>query len=282
MKVYSSISALQEHILSLKLDGKTIGFVPTMGALHYGHISLVSSAITQCDITIVSIFVNPTQFNNSNDLVNYPRTLEADIELLSTINSDIVFAPSVEEMYPEKNESIRLDLGNLADVMEGKFRPGHFDGVVNVVSRLFEIVQPDKAFFGLKDFQQVSVIRFMTNALKLPIEIIACPTLREDSGLAMSSRNMRLSEVQKKDSLIIFNSLCFAKDIASNLSPESVKLKVIDFFKKGGLTLEYFEIVNPITLESLTSEWVPNATACIVAFCGEVRLIDNMNLKAQD
>ena len=282
MKVYSTISALQEHVSKLKLEGKTIGFVPTMGALHYGHISLVSSAITQCDITIVSIFVNPTQFNNPEDLHNYPRTLESDIELLSTIDCDIVFAPSVKEMYPEKSVSIQLDLGNLAEVMEGKFRPGHFDGVVNIVSRLFEIVKPDKAFFGLKDFQQVSVIRFMTNFLKLPIQIIACPTLREVSGLAMSSRNMRLSETQKEDSLIIFNSLCLGKEIANNQTPDEVKAKVIEFFKKGKLILEYFEIVNPITLESLTSQWVPNATACIVAFCGDVRLIDNMNLKIQD
>lgn len=278
MKVYSTISALQEHVSLLKSEGKTIGFIPTMGALHYGHISLVSSAINQCDITIVSIFVNPTQFNNSADLINYPRTLDSDINLLSEIDCDIVFAPNVEEMYPEKSESIQLDLGILAEVMEGKFRPGHFNGVVNVVSRLFDCVKPDKAFFGLKDFQQVSVIRFMTNYLQLPIEIVACPTLREDSGLAMSSRNMRLSENEKEDALIIYKSLSLAKELALNYSPIEVKSKIIDFFKKGKLILEYFEIVNPITLESLETDWISGSTACIVAYCGDVRLIDNMKL----
>ncbi len=280
MKVYSKISALQEHIAFLKSEGKTIGFVPTMGALHYGHISLVSSAISQCDITVVSIFVNPTQFNNLDDLSNYPRKLEADINLLSEIDCDIVFAPEVVEMYPEKSMAVDLDLdlGILAKVMEGKFRPGHFRGVVNIVSRLFECVKPDKAFFGLKDFQQVSVIRYMTNYFHLPVEIIACPTLRELSGLAMSSRNTRLSLSQKEDALIIYKSLILAKELATTNSPNSVKNKIRDFFQKGNLVLEYFEIVNPVTLESLEGDWVSGATACIVAYCGEVRLIDNMEL----
>ena len=278
MKVYSDIIALQEYISFIKSEGKTIGFVPTMGALHYGHISLVSSAMSQCDITIVSIFVNPTQFNNTDDLLKYPRTLEADVELLSTINCDVVFAPSVEEMYPKNRDSIQLDLGNLANLMEGKFRPGHFDGVVDVVSRLFEIVKPTKAFFGLKDFQQVSVINFMTKKLNLPVEIVACPTLREDSGLAMSSRNMRLSELGKKDALHIYRSLSLAKELASNFSPFEVKEKVINYFKEGKLELEYLEIVNPTTLESLNTEWVDGSTACIVAYCGDVRLIDNLKL----
>ena len=280
MKVYSKISALQEDIAYLKSEGKTIGFVPTMGALHYGHISLVSSAISQCDITVVSIFVNPTQFNNLDDLSNYPRKLEADIYLLSEIDCDIVFAPEVVEMYPEKSMAVDLDLdlGILAKVMEGKFRPGHFRGVVNIVSRLFECVKPDKAFFGLKDFQQVSVIRYMTNYFHLPVEIIACPTLRELSGLAMSSRNTRLSLSQKEDALIIYKSLILAKELATTNSPNSVKNKIRDFFQKGNLVLEYFEIVNPVTLESLEGDWVSGATACIVAYCGEVRLIDNMEL----
>jgi pantoate--beta-alanine ligase len=278
VKVYSTISSIQKQISVLKSEGKTIGFIPTMGALHYGHISLVKSATSQCDITVVSIFVNPTQFNNSNDLLNYPRTLEADVELLSEIDCDIVFAPNVAEMYPENSFPIQLELGNLANVMEGKYRPGHFDGVVTVVNRLFEIVKPDKAFFGLKDFQQVSVIRFMTKSLQLPVEIIACPTLREQSGLAMSSRNMRLSETDKKDSLIIYEALKLAKELAKNSSPDGVKNKTIEFFNKGKLKLEYFEIVNPNTLESLEKEWVSSATACVVAYCGEVRLIDNMKL----
>lgn len=269
---------MQEHVSSLKSEGKSIGFVPTMGALHYGHISLVSQAMNQCDITIVSIFVNPTQFNNSDDLVKYPRTLDADIELLKGINCDIVFAPSVDEMYPKNSSSIQLDLGKLGSVMEAKFRPGHFDGVVNVVNRLFEIVKPNKAFFGLKDFQQVAVIRFMTKQLNLPIEIIACPTLREETGLAMSSRNMRLSKEQKEDALQIFRSLSLAKKLAPDHSPLEVKKAVTNYFQQGKLKLEYFEIVDPNTLESLDSKWENGATACIVAFCDDVRLIDNMEL----
>ncbi len=278
MKVYNKISELQEHISKLKSEGKTVGFIPTMGALHYGHISLVSLGMRQCDVTVVSIFVNPTQFNNPDDLLKYPRTLESDVALLSSINCDIVFAPTVEEMYPKNRKAIQLDLGNLANLMEGKFRPGHFDGVVDVVSRLFEIVNPTKAFFGLKDFQQVSVIRFMTSKLNLPVEIIACPTLRETSGLAMSSRNMRLSETEKEDALHIYKSLLLAKELSASNSPLEVKEKAIEFFETGKLKLEYLEIVDPITLESLTSEWVAGATACIVAYCGEVRLIDNLQL----
>ncbi len=278
MKVYNKISELQEHISKLKSEGKTVGFIPTMGALHYGHISLVSLGMCQCDVTVVSIFVNPTQFNNPDDLLKYPRTLESDVALLSSINCDIVFAPTVEEMYPKNRKAIQLDLGNLANLMEGKFRPGHFDGVVDVVSRLFEIVNPTKAFFGLKDFQQVSVIRFMTSKLNFPVEIIACPTLRETSGLAMSSRNMRLSETEKEDALHIYKSLLLAKELSASNSPLEVKEKAIEFFETGKLKLEYLEIVDPITLESLTSEWVPGATACIVAYCGEVRLIDNLQL----
>ena len=278
MKVYSTISALQEHVSSLKSEGKTVGFVPTMGALHYGHISLVSSAINQCDVTIVSIFVNPTQFNNPDDLLKYPRNLEADIEMLSTINCAIVFAPSVEEMYPENSVSVELDLGTIGTVMEAEFRPGHFNGVVNVVKRLFEIVKPDKAFFGLKDFQQVAVVRFMTNYFKLPVEIVACPTLREESGLAMSSRNLRLSEQEKEDALHIFRSLTLAKKLSENHPPSEVKKAVINYFNQGNLKLEYFEIVHPLTLVSLKDEWTEGATGCIVAFCGDVRLIDNMEL----
>lgn len=278
MKVYNKISELQEHISKLKSEGKTVGFIPTMGALHYGHISLVSLGMCQCDVTVVSVFVNPTQFNNPDDLLKYPRTLESDVALLSSINCDIVFAPTVEEMYPENRKAIRLDLGNLANLMEGKFRPGHFDGVVDVVSRLFEIVNPTKAFFGLKDFQQVSVIRFMTSKLNLPVEIIACPTLRETSGLAMSSRNMRLSETEKEDALHIYKSLLLAKELSASNSPLEVKEKAVEFFETGKLKLEYLEIVDPKTLESLTSEWVLGATACIVAYCGQVRLIDNLQL----
>lgn len=279
MKVYSKTSDLKNVIQDVKAQGKTIGFVPTMGALHNGHISLVNSSENQCDVTIVSIFVNPTQFNNIEDLNNYPRTLEKDIELLNkSTNCNILFCPSFSEVYPENFEKSKLDLGLLEHVMEGKHRPGHFEGVVNVVKRLFEIVEPNKAFFGLKDFQQVAVIKYMTKAFSLPVEIIACPTLRETSGLAMSSRNQRLSENDKENALIIYRTLLHAKKLSSNFTPKEVIEKSISFFKNGNLKLEYFEIVNPLTLESLNENWEQGSTACIVAYCGEVRLIDNLQL----
>ena len=279
MKVYSKTSDLKNVINNVKAQGKTIGFVPTMGALHNGHISLVNTSEEQCDITIVSIFVNPTQFNNIEDLNNYPRTLEEDIKLLEkSTNCDILFSPSFTDVYPEDFQKSKLNLGLLENVMEGKHRPGHFEGVVNVVKRLFEIVEPTKAFFGLKDFQQVAVIKYMTKAFSLPVEIMACPTLRETSGLAMSSRNQRLSENEKEEALIIHKTLLKAKELSSTCTPREVIEKSISFFEKGNLKLEYFEIVNPLTLESLDENWTEGSTACIVAYCGEVRLIDNLQL----
>jgi len=279
VKVYSKISDLQTELIAAQKKGLKIGFVPTMGALHPGHISLVQQSQKQCDITVVSIFVNPTQFNNPDDLDKYPRTLDSDLKLLEDVGCHFVFTPSVEEIYPENHQEIQLDLGFLAKTMEGKFRPGHFDGVVNVVYRLFEIVKPNKAFFGLKDFQQVAVIKFMVEQLNVPIEIVACPTLRENEGLAMSSRNMRLSDQNKKEALVLYKTLEFAKSLkSSNKTPKEVQTLSIDYFNKSELELEYFEIVNPLTLESLQNEWVDDATACIVAYCDGVRLIDNLQL----
>jgi len=279
VKVYSTISELQDALNLLKKNGAKIGFVPTMGALHNGHISLVKESNNQCDITIVSIYVNPTQFNNSSDLEHYPRTLEQDLLLLEKENCDIVFTPSNEEIYPNNFDKISLNLGQLAEIMEGKFRPGHFEGVVNVVYRLFDIVKPNKAFFGLKDFQQVAVIKYMVKELNLPVEIIPCPTLREDGGLAMSSRNLRLTEQDKANALILFKTLDFAKSLKKQgRSPREVQKEAVTFFKTSNLELEYFEIVDPLTLTSLENEWVNNSTACIVAYCNDVRLIDNLEL----
>ena len=278
MEVYNTIETLQNHISNAKMEGKSIGFVPSMGALHLGHISLVHKAKKVCDIVLVSIYVNPTQFNNPDDLLKYPRTLESDLELLSKSECDIVFAPSNDEIYPADLTKITLDLGTLNGVMEDALRPGHFNGVVNVVYRLFDIVKPSKAFFGLKDFQQVAVIKYMTNHFNLPIEIIPCPTIRESSGLAMSSRNLRLDNHQKEAALIIFKTLNLAKELAQNLTPNEVKAKTIEFFKSGELLIEYIEIVHPLTLVSLTDKWIEGATMCIAAFCGEVRLIDNKQI----
>lgn len=279
MKVYSTISELKKALNLLKKDGAKIGFVPTMGALHNGHLSLVKESNNQCDITVVSVYINPTQFNNSSDLEHYPRTLEKDLSLLERENCNIVFTPSDNEIYPDNFEKISLDLGQLTEIMEGKFRPGHFDGVMNVVYRLFDIIQPDKAFFGLKDFQQVAVIKFMVKQLNLPVEIIPCPTLRENDGLAMSSRNIRLTNEDKANALILFKTLDFAQSLKKQgRSPKEVQKEAITFFKASNLELEYFEIVDPLTLTSLENEWVNNSTACIVAYCNDVRLIDNLEL----
>jgi pantoate--beta-alanine ligase len=278
VKVYSKISDFKIAIDELKSKGKSIGFVPTMGALHNGHLSLVNSSENQNDITVVSVFVNPTQFNNSDDLENYPRTLEQDLSLLKSTKCDLVLTPSASDVYSSDFVSTDLNLGDLETVMEGKHRPGHFDGVVNVVKRFFDIIQPDKAYFGLKDFQQVSVVKFMVSSFNLPIEIVACPTLRDSTGLAMSSRNKRLSDSEKLDSLIIHKTLLLAKEKSTLLNPIQVTNSCIDFFNSGNLKLEYFEIVDPLTLQTLTDTWVEGATACIVAFCGEVRLIDNLQL----
>lgn len=192
MHIFNTISETQQYLKAQQRAGKTIGFVPTMGALHAGHISLIERAKTENDLAVCSIFVNPTQFNNSDDLKKYPRTLERDCEMLRPVGCDVVFAPSAEEMYPSLPQ-LKMDFGTLETIMEGKFRPGHFNGVGIVVSKLFNIVKPDKAYFGLKDLQQVAVIRRMVQELSFDLEIIPCPTLRETDGLAMSSRNTRLS-----------------------------------------------------------------------------------------
>lgn len=279
MQIFFKISDLQAFLSQQKLANHSIGFVPTMGALHDGHGSLVKQAKTENDLVVVSIFVNPTQFNNASDLKHYPRSIEADTVLLEKLNCDVVFIPEVEEIYNDSFELPSIDLGQIDKVMEGEHRPGHFQGVVQVVYRLFQLVQPDKAYFGLKDFQQVAVIRYMTTYFHLPVKIIAVPTLRHEDGLAMSSRNLRLSPTERKEAVAISQTLLHAKKTAELQTPYQTKQEAISFFKKFNLQLEYFEIVDPISLQVLQEKWVPNAVACIVAYCGEIRLIDNMELK---
>lgn len=278
MKIVESIPALNEALATAGKSGKKIGFVPTMGALHEGHMALVRRAGEEADVVVVSVFVNPTQFNNPDDLKLYPRTPEKDAALLEKNGCDIAFFPSVDQIYPENYRTPEIPLGNLERVMEGEFRPGHFKGVVQVVNRFFELIRPDVAFFGLKDFQQVAVIQHMVRYLHLPVTIVPCPTLRESSGLAMSSRNMRLNARQLDQSVAIFKTLDRARNQVKSLSPEAVKAEAIRFFADSGMQLEYFTIVDPVTLEELTTNWVSGATACIAAYCGEVRLIDNMTL----
>jgi pantoate--beta-alanine ligase len=278
MQIFQDKQSLIKALQEIKAEGKSIGFVPTMGALHDGHIALVRSALKVTDQVVVSIFVNPTQFNTASDLDKYPRMLQADMALLQKEGNVFVFAPAVSEIYPEDDFFAPFDLEGIDLVMEGKFRPGHFQGVVHVVRNLFQIVQPKKAFFGLKDFQQVAVIRLMTKKLALPIEIVACAIERAPNGLALSSRNLRLSETQKEDALILFQTLEFLKKLNKEFSPAVSKEKAIEFFKKGKLELEYLELVSTETLEALDQTWSEDTTCCIAAFCGEVRLIDTAQI----
>jgi len=266
-------------LINVRESGKTIGFVPTMGALHEGHMALVNKAKQQNDVVIVSVFVNPTQFNNSTDLVHYPKTPEKDTALLIENGCDIAFFPTVDQIYPTNYQSPEIPLGTLDSVMEGQFRPGHFKGVVQVVHRFFDLTQPTRAYFGLKDFQQVAVIQHMVRYLNLQVEIVPCPTLREPSGLAMSSRNMRLNSQQLVDAVVIYKALTQAKlNAQRTTTPLEVKNQVEDLISQSPLELEYFTIVDPVTLEELTTHWTEGATACLAAYCGEVRLIDNMIL----
>ena len=272
-----TIKDLQNAVSVRKNEEKTIGFVPTMGALHEGHISLVDECRKQNDVCIVSIFVNPTQFNNPADLEKYPRTIEQDLNMLEAAGVDLVFVPSAQEVYPEPDKR-QFDFGQLDKVMEGKFRPGHFNGVAQVVSRLFDIVKPNMAYFGEKDFQQLAIIRQMVRQLDIPVKIIPMPIKREVSGLAMSSRNQRLTDRQKKEAVNIYRVLSESKKRYNQKTVEETRLQVIEEINKiDSLEVEYFEIVDGNTLQQI-SDWKDTtyAVGCITVFCGEVRLIDNI------
>ena len=278
MLVLETLRAAQQSLKTAIQTNKKIGFVPTMGALHEGHLSLITKAKETCDLVVASIFVNPTQFNNPADLDKYPRMPEEDAALLQSVGCDFLFLPTAESIYPEGYEHLKMDLAPLDEVMEGKYRPGHFAGVIDVVSRLFDIVKPTHAFFGRKDFQQVMIIKYMTKKLNLPIEIVVGETIREQSGLAMSSRNLRLTEQQKQQATVIYETLSFGKEMSPFLSPQEVLLEMISILEVSPLELEYLEIVDAESLLPLTDFWLPGATACVVAYCGEVRLIDNLEL----
>ena len=283
MKVINKTSDLQAIIEQFKNDGKSIGLVPTMGALHKGHMSLVKNSISNNDITVVSIFVNPTQFNNPNDLASYPRTVDKDLELLQTIGCDIVFAPEADDIYSksETDSRFEFDFEGLDKVMEGKFRPGHFNGVVQIVSKLFDLVRPDRAYFGEKDFQQLAIIRLMTKRYNLPIEIVPCPIVREDSGLALSSRNSLLKDNEKQVASHIYAVLNESRQFVPQTEVEELKQCVIAAIEqKPELKVEYFDIVDGHTLKSI-GKWdeCDYVVGCITVFCGNVRLIDNICYK---
>lgn len=282
MQIITTKKELQAAVQACKNANKTIGLVPTMGALHAGHASLVRRAVSENDVCVVSVFVNPTQFNNKEDLAKYPRNIERDAELLSSIGAHFVFAPTPEEMYSaeEMNTTFEFDFAGLDKVMEGKMRPGHFNGVVQVVSRLFYLVQPDKAYFGEKDFQQLAIIHHMVERSTMAgtfgdMKIIDCPIVREESGLALSSRNERLSEAEKQTALAISRTLFESLKWAKDATVAAVQQRVIDTVNAvPGLEVEYCEIVDQTTL--LPTDTFEHAIGCITVYCGPVRLIDNI------
>ncbi len=279
MLIFTEIKSLQQEIKSLK-NGTTIGFVPTMGALHEGHLSLVEKSKKENDIVIVSIFVNPTQFDNADDLINYPKTIEKDLSLLESFNCDIVFTPTPEEIYADEIQSQSFDFDGLEFQMEGKFRAGHFNGVGTIVERLFKVVKPHKAYFGEKDFQQIQIIRKMVEKKKLPVQIISCPIHREKDGLAMSSRNIRLTTAQRAAAPFIYETLKEAKiKFGTNNASEVLNWVENEFKNHPLFTLEYFEIADEETLLPVeTKSPSKKYRAFIAVFAGKVRLIDNISL----
>ncbi len=281
MFVFEKKSQLGSHFKAIYGSGKKIGFVPTMGALHSGHLSLLARSLAENDFSVISIFVNPTQFNNADDLKKYPRTLESDIEKLKTLSPEIiVYAPAVEDIYEGNTVSGHFDFDGLEDQMEGKQRPGHFDGVGTVVKKLFEIVRPDVAYFGEKDFQQLQIVRKLVEKYNLPVKITGMPVFREESGLAMSSRNERLSVEAREKSAVIFAVMTQAKSDFSTENPETVMQNVRKRFEEiPGMDLEYFEIADESTLQPIENK-IPNRKyrAFIAVFVEGVRLIDTVSL----
>lgn len=278
MKTISTIIQLKSLITQLKSANKTIGFVPTMGALHAGHISLIKQCAAENDVCIISIFVNPTQFNNQTDLARYPRNIGKDTELVSTYGCDYVFAPTPEEMYSDEEmaNTFEFDFGGMDKLMEGKFRPGHFNGVVQIVSKLFSLIEPDRAYFGKKDFQQLAIIHRMVELMNFKVHIVDCNIVREESGLALSSRNERLTIEQHKNAAKISEILFESRNFVGQKTPAELTRWVIDEINKvPSLEVEYFDIADRKTLINIC-EWQDESIGCIAVFCGEVRLIDNI------
>ena len=282
MKVVKTVADLRAQIAAFKSANKSIGLVPTMGALHQGHASLVSRSVKENDVTVVSVFVNPTQFNDKNDLANYPRTLEADCQLLENLGANVVFAPTAEEIYPEP-DTRRFSYPPTDTVMEGAFRPGHFNGVCQIVSKLFMFAQPTRAYFGEKDFQQIAVIKAMVRDQRFPLEIVPCPIVREQDGLALSSRNTLLTANERKIAPAIYKALCDSVPYSKTHTVEETKQMAINQINAvDGLEVQYYEIVNADTLQGVTNwDEAEHVQGCITVFCGHtpIRLIDNINYK---
>ncbi len=277
IKIFTTIEQMHQYCRMQRKKGLSIGFVPTMGALHTGHVQLVEQSVEENDITVCSIFVNPIQFNNPADLEKYPRTFESDVAMLESASCDAVFYPENQEMYPEKPGNV-YDFGLLEQVMEGRFRKGHFNGVAIVVKKLLEIVVPHRAYFGEKDYQQLAIINKLVENEKIPVEIVPCPTVREDDGLAMSSRNKRLNVAQRRQAPLIYNTLVKAKEMYKTKRVD----EVIDYVSKAiganpEMKLEYFEISDTQTLQPVRENKPDKpVVACIAVYMGPVRLIDNM------
>ena len=282
MKVFKKIVDLQNALFEERKQGKEIGLVPTMGALHEGHASLVRRSVGENGVTVVSVFVNPTQFNDKNDLKNYPRNLEADCALLESCKADYVFAPEVEDMYPTP-DTRHFEFPPVSTVMEGAHRPGHFNGVCQVVSRLFYIVRPDRAYFGEKDWQQIAVVKAMTRQLGLGVQIVECPIVRDDDGLARSSRNSLLAPDERAIAPAIYQALKSSVAYAKKHSLKETHDKVVaDINKVDGLDVEYFSIVDGNTLQDVANwEDSPYVVGCITVYCGKtpIRLIDHIKYK---
>lgn len=277
--VCTTVESLTTALRQSRSVGKRIGFVPTMGALHEGHSSLIKRSHSENDITVCSIFVNPTQFNNPNDLANYPRMENQDLSLLEMAGCDIAFIPSVKEIYPNGNQLLDIHFGELEQTMEGEFRPGHFRGVATVVNRLFSIVNPEKVYFGEKDFQQLAVIQMMVKMLNLKIKIIGCPTLREHDGLAMSSRNLLLTPEQRNAAPLIYQALKTAAEFIPHHTVDAVRDLVIRYIEQRSLLkVQYFKFVDPLTLTDIRSwEGRTSVQGCIAVLTEGPRLIDNIN-----
>ncbi len=279
MEIFSTRAAIFNYLKGLKSAGKSIGFVPTMGALHKGHLSLIEEARKTTDIVVCSIFVNPTQFNDKNDLKNYPRPIKEDISKLIKAECAVLFLPEVDEMY-KSSDHWNIELGHLDKILEGEIRPGHYQGVTQIVKKLFDIIKPDFAFFGQKDYQQFMVISSMVKKLRIPIKLIKCPIIRENDGLAMSSRNVYLSPEERKNSLALFHSLNKAKKEFKSKSISQIKEDVFAFLQSSpGIEPEYFEIFNAQTFEPAASKRTGNLIALVAAKVGSIRIIDNMLLK---
>ena len=280
MRLIKTIADLKLELKSHWKSKTLIGFVPTMGALHEGHLGLVKKALEENEVVVASIYVNPTQFNNAEDLKNYPRTLAEDLEKLKKTGCSMAFVPSNEEIYDKSFKFKHVELNSLDEVMEGKSRPGHFMGVVNVVQRLLDLVKPNNAYFGKKDFQQLAVINAMRNQLNLKVNIVACETQRDHNGLALSSRNLLIDPTLKKDAYAIYNVFQLGLNLVNTYTPREAAQKMKDKLNQSRLSLEYLEIVDPNKLKPI-DKWVPGATVCVAAYCGKVRLIDNFELIAQ-